>query len=72
MKRLEQRITCEDAEGLNYLVDIFVNVDANGRLGLRECWLVSGAHHQPVDIIEPMTEFWLVNDEITIRRIGAD
>ena len=72
MKRLEERITCQDATGKQYVVEVLREVtrmpDDSQELGLREAFL-EGEPPRPVKILAADDTFEIVGERIILRRV---
>ena len=72
MKRLEERITCQDADGKLYWLEVFREVtrmpDDSQELGLREAFLV-GESPRPVKILPGEGTFKIVGKGTILRRV---
>ena len=77
MRRLEQRIPCKDEAGRRYVVEVFVSpVSATTYSGVyelwrrRECWLRTGDCYQPINVVEALEVFMLVDQGriVTLHR----
>ena len=72
MKRLEERITCQDANEKRYWIEVFREVtrmpDDSQELGLREAFL-EGEPPRPVKILAAEDTFEIVGERIVLRRV---
>ncbi len=78
MRRLEQRIPCEDYRGRRYVVEVLVNVHQERTLGWpreidgpRECWLAREGAYRPVQVVRPPDVFKIVGEGTILRRVGG-
>ena len=72
MKRLEERITCQDADGRRYVVEVFREVtrmaDDSQEIGTREAFLEGEPRHR-VKILSAEDTFEIVGQGIVLRRV---
>ena len=72
MKRLEERITCRDTNGKQYVLEVFREVtrraDDSQALGLREAFL-EGEPSRQVKILSGEDTFEIVGKGLILRRL---
>ena len=72
MKRLEERVTCQDAKGTRHVVEVFREVtrmaDDSQELGSREARL-DGDPARPVNILSDGDTFEIVRNGTTLHRV---
>ena len=72
MKRLEERVTCQDASGVRYVVEVFREItrmaDDSQEVGLREAF-IDGDRSRPVNILAVEDTFEIVQTRTVLRRV---
>ena len=72
MKRLEERITCQDASGERYVIEVLREVtrraDDSQELGARTAFL-DGDPARPVNILSDGDTFEIVRNKVILRRL---
>ena len=72
MKRLEERITCQDANGTRYVLEVFREItrmaDDSQELGSREAF-VDGDPARPVNILPDGDTFEIRHNKVILYRV---